>query len=1061
VAEKLKQLHMTKQRLLSRMLTGICLLLLFQLARAQNKVITGTVTDDKGGPLSGATVRVRNSVKGVNTDADGRFTLSVPAEATVLVVSYVGFDPQEVSLRNGSEVRVGLKPTQSSLNEVVVVGYGVQRRKDVTGSVASVKGSDIKQMPVTDVTAAIQGKAAGVEVIQNSGQPGGMTPTIIIRGLSSLHQPAPLYIVDGVRVPGDNINIQDIATIDILKDASAAAIYGSAAAGGVILITTKKGSGAKPQVNFNSRYGVTAPKLVELLRKNDYIKLENVINPTYFAGATQLDTLPDVDWVHTLYGKAYEQNYNLSVSGSSPAVNYLMSGFYNAQKGIFVRNYSNIGGIRVNTDYKLGNWIKIGEQLAVSERKTEPLVGDEAQLHNAPFRTAPIIPIKNENGNWGTVPPGYGIQFGGPNPLGAAYSANAIDIQNNLQGNVYAEVRLPLNLSFRTTLGYSYYLETEDFYQAPFNFGADQNPTNSLNKLYNQSGQLLDNFVLTYDQQFGKHSVNAVAGYEQITTKIDNLNSTVTFNGLPDYSIVTTSSSTTTATGTYDPNGLVKSYFGRVNYNFDQRYYLSGAIRQDANYTVFGPNMQKGVFTAASAGWNISDEDFFRGVAPVVSLLKLRGSYGSLGNSNVPPYTFAAFYGPYAGVLNFGNTSVNGANFAPYAPLLIGSSINTIANPNLHWETVKETNIGVDGELYKGKVYFSVEWYKKLTQNMLYALSLPPNAGYSVPFFTNIGSVQGTGVDILLGYKDKVGKLNYDITVTAGFNTNKVTSLDGIATDALPDGYNYYNNGNSTYGAMIGKNLTITKNGLPFGQFYGYKTLGIFQTDAQAAASAQPNAHAGDLIYYHNPKNGNTVNSADEMPIGNPNPKLVYGITIRLNYGNFDLAALLNGVAGVKLFNGVKAYEQHPFESDANVSPVALKDSYFGSNGLTSQPRMGYTNTSGGYNDDPNGNYNNPSSYFVENGAYIKLKNLQIGYSFSSTAMERLKIRGARIFVMGNNLLTVTKYSGLDPEVGSAYSQAAVSGYVGTSVGVTTRGLDAVPQYPQTRIYSGGIDINF
>jgi hypothetical protein len=344
---------------------------------------------------------------------------------------------------------------------------------------------------------------------------------------------------------------------------------------------------------------------------------------------------------------------------------------------------------------------------------------------------------------------------------------------------------------------------------------------------------------------------------------------------------------------------------------------------------------------------------------------------------------------------------------------------------------------------------------------MLYALPLPPNAGYSTPFFTNIGSVEGKGFDILLGYKDKVGKLNYDITATAGFNSNKVTNLDGIATDALFDGQNYYNNGNATYGAMIGKPLTITQNGLPFGQFYGYKVLGIFQSDAQAAASAQPNAHAGDLIYYHNPKNGSKLNVADETTIGNPNPKLVYGLTIRLNYGNFDLAALLNGVAGVKLFNGVKVYEQHPFESDANVSPKALGDSYFGSNGLTSQPRMGYTNATGGYTDDPNGNYTNPSTYFIENGSYIKLKNLQIGYSFSSTAMEKLKIRGARIFVMGNNLLTITKYSGLDPEVGSAYSQAATSGYVGTSVGVTTRGLDAVPQYPQTRIYSGGIDINF
>jgi hypothetical protein len=445
-----------------------------------------------------------------------------------------------------------------------------------------------------------------------------------------------------------------------------------------------------------------------------------------------------------------------------------------------------------------------------------------------------------------------------------------------------------------------------------------------------------------------------------------------------------------------------------------------------------------------------------------VSLLKLRGSYGSLGNSNVPPYTYAAFYSPYTGSFGFNNTSVNGANFAPYAPLLIGSSINTIANPNLHWETVKETNIGLDGELYKGKVYFSLEWYRKLTSNMLYALQLPPNAGYSVPFFTNIGNVEGKGFDFLVGYKDRVGKVGYDITATAGFNTNKVTNLDGIATAVLVDGQNYYNNGNATYGAMQGHPLTITQSGLPFGQFYGYKALGLFKTDAQAAAATdQPGAHAGDLIYYHNPKNGTTLNTADEMAIGNPNPKLVYGITVRVNYSNFDLSALFNGVAGVKLFNGVKVYEQHAFESDASVSPKALNDSYFGTNGLTSQPRMGITNPNGSYTDDPNGNYSNPSTYFVESGAYVKLKNLQIGYSFSSAAMERIKIRSARIFVMGNNLLTITKYSGLDPEVGSAFSAAATTGYVGTSVGVTTRGLDAVPQYPQARIYSAGIDVNF
>lgn len=1068
---------MSKLRLLQKMLICIFSLLFFHYARAQSKTVpgtvnenaraqskavSGTVLDDKGAPLAGATVKVKGSRNGVNTDAAGKFSLTVPQKARELEVSYVGFEPQVVPITGSPDIRVSLTSTRGALDEVVVVGYGTQKRKDVTGSVASVKGGAIKDLPVTSVTAALQGRAAGVEVIDNSGQPGGPTPEIIIRGVSSLHQPAPLYIVDGVRVPGDNINIQDIATVDILKDASAAAIYGSAAAGGVILITTKRGSTAKPTVNFNMRYGITKPKLVDnLLGRDQWIELQNVINPNYFKGATQTDTLANTDWVHALYHNAYEQNYNLSVSGSTPVVNYLASGFYNAQNGIFIRNYSNIGGARVNTDFKLGDFIKIGEEIAFSQRKTEPLVGDEAQLHNAPFRTSPVIPIHNPDGTWGTVPPGYGIQFGAPNPVGAAYSADAVDFQNNFQGNVYAEVKLPFHLSFKSTLGYSYYLETMDYYQYPYNFGAVSNPTNSLNKLYNQSGQLLDNYVLTYDEEFGKHAINAVAGYEQITTKIDNLNTTVSYNGLPDYSIVTTSQSTTTATGEYDPNGLIKSFFGRLNYNFDKRYYISGSIRQDANYTVFGPNKQKGVFGAGSVGWNISDEAFWRNLLPVVNLLKLRGSYGTLGNSNIPPYNYAAFYGPYSGIAGFGNTSVNGANFAPGAPLYIGSSINTVPNANLHWETVKETNIGIDGELLNGKVYFTAEWYKKITDDMLYALPLPPNSGYSAPYFTNIGNVSGKGVDLLLGYRDKAGDLSYDVSANAGFNTNKVTNLDGVATDALYDGYNFYNNGNTTYGVMAGKTLTITKTGLPFGSFYGYKAIGIFKTDAEAAASAQPNAHAGDLIFAHDPKNGSTLSNLDQQVIGNPNPKLIYGINIRLSYKGFDLAALFKGVAGVQLFNGVKAYEQFPFQSDANVTTAALHDSYFGSNGLTSQPRMGVSNANGTFSYDPNGNYTTPNSYFVESGNYIKLKNLQVGYTFGDDLLRTLRIRSCRIFVMANNLFTITKYSGIDPEVGSAYSQASLSGYVGTAVGVTTRGLDAVSQYPQTRIYSAGIDISF
>ncbi len=1050
------------QRLLKRMLTGIFIVFSFCYARAQDKVVTGTILDDKGNALSGATIKVKGFEKGVNSDASGKFSLTVPASSKVLVISYIGYTTQEISVAGKTDIQVNLQQTSSNLNEVVVVGYGTQTRKDLTGAIASVKGAQIKNLPVTNATEALQGRAAGVEIIKNSGAPDA-TPTIIIRGVSSLHQPAPLYIVDGVRVPADNINVQDIATIDVLKDASASAIYGSAAAGGVILITTKKGAGSKPTIDFNMRYGRTRAELVRnLLNRDQYIKLENIVNPQYFTGAAQTDTLPNTNWVDALYRNGYEQNYNLSVAGSSPAVNYLFSGFYNTQEGVYLNNFSNIGGARINTDYKLGNWIKVGEQLAVSQRHTTPPVPGryDLQYHNAPFRTLPIIPIKNKDGSWGSVPPGYnGLSFSGPNLVGAVENASTDNYKNNFQGNVYAEIKLPIHLTFRTNLGYTYYLETQDYFQNSFNYGAVVQTYNSLNKYFIESTQLLSNYLLTYNQTFDKHTITALAGFEQITGKYNTVNAYESSVGLNGYSFIQTSASGITISGKNDPNALIKSYFGRLNYDYDKRYYLTGSIRQDANFTVFGPNHQKAVFAAGSVGWNISDEAFFKSALPYVNLLKLRGSYGTLGNSAINPYTYASTYTQFS---TQGGAASGGQNFSPGGSLVIANSVNSLPNPNLHWETVKETNIGLDGEALNGKLYFTVEWYNKTTSNMLYALPLALSSGITQSYFTNIGNVDSRGWDILAGYRSQAGKLGYDVSVTMGFNHNKVTNLDNIATDALYDGYNYYNIGDASYNIMSNQPLTITKAGLPFGSFYGYKVLGQFKTDAQAASQTVNGvaAHAGDLIFAHDAKNGKDISPSDRQVIGNPNPKLVYGLNLHLNYGGFDLSALFNGVAGVQLFNGVKAYEQYPFQ-DGNTTTKVFGDSYLGSNGLTSQPRLGVVGTSGGFTLDPNGNYTTVNSYFVESGAYFKLKNLQVGYTFMEKWMEPAKIKSARVFVMANNVFTITHYSGLDPEVGSGYSLAAQSGVVGSSVGVTTRGLDAVPQYPQVRIFSAGLDVNF
>jgi TonB-linked SusC/RagA family outer membrane protein len=1047
---------MIKKRLLLKCLFGLSLLLFVHVAYSQSKIVSGVVKNDAGSPLQGASVMAKGQSAGVTTDAAGSFRITIPSSVKILVISYVGFDEQEINVTNQTSLAVSLQPTRSNLNEVVVVGYGSQKRKDVTGSVSSVKGETFKNQPITNATEALQGRIAGVNVVKNSGAPDA-TPTIVIRGLASLNQPNPLYIVDGIRVNDvSNVNVQDIETIDVLKDAAAASIYGAAAAGGVILITTKKGVSPTPVINYNARYGVTSPKTGELLNKADYIKLQNIINPGRFANTSGIDTLADTDWIDETFNNASEQNHNLSMSGSTPIVNYLVSGFYNKQEGVARRNYSNIGGARINTNFNLGNFIKVGEQLALSRRKTSnpQNVGVEAQLHNSPFRTLPIIPVFNKNGAYGTLPVGYpGLAFGGTHPVGAIDNANVENFKNNLQANVYAEIKLPLNLTFRTNVGYSFYNELQNYFQNAFSIGGVGTGSNSLNKLSVESRSLLTNYVLSYNQSFDKHNISAVAGFEQITSKFNLMNTTAS-NVSPaaglEYSFIPTANTTYMFSGQTDNNGLIKSLFARLNYNFGGKYYLSGSIRQDANFTVFGPNKQRGVFPAASAAWNISEESFMQSVKSV-NALKLRVSYGSLGNSNIAPYSFLSVYQPFA---SFGNGSAGGANFSSNGTIIPGQTYSAIPNPNLHWETVKETNFAVDGEMLDHKLYFTAEIYNKTTDDMLYALPMSPSAGISGPYITNIGSVSNKGFELLLGFRNQSHQVKYDLSFTGGWNKNEVTKLSDVTTSELTDGFNYYNNGDVAFQMMPNQPITVTRKGLPFGSFYGYKVLDIFETDA-AAAGQKVNgniAHAGDLHFEDVDKNG-IINDLDRQVIGNPNPKFVYGLNARVNYKGFDIAFLFNGVAGVDLFNGVKAYEMRPFQ-DGNTSPKVWGASYLNGNGLTDQPRLGVVNTNGSFTMDPNSNYSSVNSFFVEKGDYLKLKNLQIGYTFSNNLLQKARIKSARIFVMANNVFTITKYSGLDPELGSSFSP---SGYAG----VTARGIDVVSQYPQTKIYSAGIDITF
>ena len=999
----------------------------------KDKAVTGKVVDETGKGLPGASVSIKGTGAGITTDASGNYRINVPDNNTILVFSFIGYDNQEIQVGNRNVINVTLVSNIQNLSSVVVVGYGTQKRADLTGSVASVSGKKLENLPVTDVTSALQGRMAGVEIVRSSTEPGS-DAQITIRGVSSLRNRAPLYIIDGVRQGGaGNFNMQDIESIDVLKDASAAAIYGAAASGGVIIITTKKGlKNSVPRVNLSGRYGIVKPLLNHFLDRDEFVRLQRLKNPDYLAN-TDINTLPNTDWIDELYKQGSEQNYNLSLSGATEKTNYFVSGFYNREDGIFIDNSNQLYGARVNTDYKLGKRIKFGEQMYVYQQDNNPISDNN---NNAFYRTTPLMPVYDPNnpiGGFGKAPAG----FGGSNPVGIELSEINQNKNLSFQGNVYGEIDLPFHLKLRTTLGYSLGESNNNLFTKRYDFGPVSNVQNSLRKEFSSSRSFLHNSTLTYEQSFGgAHNLKALIGYEQIKSRSNNINATQLDLALePTFAFFPTSTSTAIVGGGFDDNGLIKSQFARINYDYNGRYLLTASVRRDANFLKFGPGNQYGIFPAGSVGWRISDENFFKPLLNTVNNLKLRGSYGVLGNDNIPSYIFLSTY-----------EQVRAGTFAPGGARYIGISQSGLPNRDIKWESVYEGNIGLDAEALASKLYITVEWYNKTTRDMLYNLPIPSSAGFQDNLFINIGSVRNRGVEFVTGYRSQVKGVNFDISFNGAFNKNIVLNLDNINENPINAGTNGYN-----YGPMSRQRINRTQAGIPFAQFYGFKANGIYQTDEEAAKEPQfsgTTARAGDLRFEDITGDG-MLTDDDRTFIGDPNPKFVYGASINLNFKGFDVQALFNGVSGVDIFNGVAPYSNYLF-GDGNTTSKVFGASFLGNNGLTAQPRIGVLITDPGgqtsYIDDRNGNYRKVNSFFVENGSYLKLKNLQIGYTLPKSVLSRLRISDIRIFIMGYNLLTFTKYSGLDPEIGG---------------GVTDRGIDSPLNYPNGRIYSIGLSVGF
>jgi TonB-linked SusC/RagA family outer membrane protein len=1069
--------------------TLLTILLLLQVGvYAQLKTITGVVKDDKGAPLPKASITAKGAKKGVTSKDDGTFSISVPTATTALTISYSGFEDKVVDIKDKTDVSVALTTEVKKLEDVIVqTGYGTQKAKDVTGDITQVKGAAVKNLATQDAATMLQGRVAGVEVVAASGQPGA-SGQILIRGASSLYKTEPLYVIDGVKQPnGNNINPQDIESMTVLKDASAAAIYGAAAAGGVIIITTKRGKGAQPTINFSSRYSITTPEVVQMLNKSDFLKYETDIKDPFYSNpgnASLIASYIPVDWNKELYRNGSEQDNTLSISGSAPSVDYFLSGVYNNQQGVFLDNNSSFAGARINTDFKFSPSIKIGEQLNVSREFTIPV---KTPIVSTPFESQPLFtgPLYSSvpGTAWGIYPNGY---HGGINSVSQIKTTDFEFPATNFQGQVYLEVKLPVKyLTFKATLGYtSQSYENNLFQKAYTTNGTPLLTTDGTaeNHLYRNIGnyqQTLNAYILAYDHTWGKHTLNLLAGYEQYANTTENLQASVYnvlgnsfsfgngFNG-GNGGLLSSSSSLAgneNVSGGYDPQGLVKSQFGRINYDFNKRYFATLTVRRDGNFQSFGQDNQYGIFPAVSAGWNISDERFFKKYRGVINQLKLRGSYGELGNSNIPGYSFNTAYNP-----------VTVQNFTPGGAPQVANTQQAIGNENIQWESTHETNIGIDGQMLNGKINFTIDWYNKNTTKLLF--NTPVSLSSGVPangagfvggavspgsFLENIGSVRNQGLDIALGYAGKARQVNYSISATGSFNTNKI--LD-IVEGGIPDGY-----ANFPYGTSIWKGAALTRSyaGNSFGEFWGLKSLGIIKSQSQITPEVlarEPNAQVGDLLY------------ASDTPtlIGNPYPKFTYGVNMNANWKNLDISLLFNGVMGVQLYNGVTPFE---FESldGSNVTSKVFQASGFLNNGVANgpgkYPSVGRVGGFGNWVQDPNGNYTTPSSYFVENGSYLKLKNIQIGYTISTKMLERARIKSLRIYVMANNVFTITKYTGVDPELGSQYAILGVdkngnvvgngdgsTAAAGNSV-TTSRGIDGPSKYPNVKLYAAGINIVF
>lgn len=1016
----------------------------------QQKPVSGNVTDSTGSPLPGVSVVVKGTTTGVITDADGNFSLpNVPENAT-LQFSFVGMKALEVAVSGKTTVNVKMEDETVGIEEVVAVGYGTLKKSDLTGAISSVGSKDLAKSTNINIQSAIQGRAPGVMASSQSGAPGSVA-SIRVRGIGTVNDNSPIYVVDGMIVSSsmNYLNPSDIESIEVLKDASAQAIYGSRGANGVILITTKMGSETKPVVTFNSTTGISrVARIVELLDANeflDYVLTANYngymrtipnadpnIDPRTLNNMTKMAVSQhekgiNTDWLgEVLQENVISQNHNFSIRGGSKLARYAASAGYNNEDGIIEKSNFKRYSFRLNTDYKIGKYVKIGENLGISSMQQLNSGGGFSGPIGAAMQIDPLTPILKPVGVVSEDHPDYNYnKYSGAVMNTAVNPLAKITITHNnissltIIGNIYAEVILFKDFKFRSSWGFNNgNSETSDFTPRFYVSPTDQNVNSIVSVDYSKrNGWILEN-IFSYNKTIKEHSINAMVGYTSEYTKFSNFSASKqgTLNNDEELRTFDAATILPNVSGGYNISTMI-SYLSRVNYSYKNRYLLTTSIRRDGSSS-FGPGHKWGVFPSFSAGWRLLDEPFLSklNLKPLNSL-KLRAGWGQIGNSSLPVSN--AYVSQIQSIADY--------KYAFNDKEVTGYYLKTIGTPDISWETTEQTNVGIDLGLFSNSLSISADYFIRKTNGMLLQVPFVAYAGYSSSAapYTNAGSMQNNGYEVLATYNGRKGDFNYSVSVNGSILRNEVTSL-GFGDKPI---INLHNR---------------TEVGSTIGRFYGWVTDGIFQTDAEVQSYMgptgkvlQPNARAGDFRF-KNLNNDDVIDSFDQTWIGNPLPKLSYGLSLSLTYKTFDFVALLQGLSGNDIYNATLS-RLGTLAGEYNNSVRAYKDAWRGPGTSNTHPLMTTV--------DKNNNYR-ISDYFVENGSYLRLKDLQLGYNLSSSACKKLSIENARIWIGGTDIFTISNYSGNDPEVG--FGSPTISA-----------GTDNFAPYPKMSKYLIGINLSF